>query len=412
MKAIALETAGNVIPLTIEPKPAKTPQHRQRFKIKAYSNPRTGGQSWRVAGIKRDGSRVRENFAEVEAAQCRQVELETEWLCRQTDTAIRATKLTDEQIRLAEAAFARLDDDADLLLAVEHWRRHGKQLSVVESPRLDDAIDQYLVWLASSPLRDATKRHWRTRMTVFKNSVSNHRVTDVTPEIIDQFLAARKTSPSGKDTDRRAVSRFFSWCMERQRRWTAVNPCAQVRVEMGEKATPAILTLKQCKDLLKKTAKFKDGRLAPYVSVCLFGGLRPFEAQRLTWQAVNLKDGEIRLDGNQTKTGRARVVAICDTLRAWLKQFKNMAFFPSNWRKDFDAVKAAAGYGVPTEEAPDLKPWVDDILRHTAISHYFRKTRSYGETAEQFGNSEAIIKHHYQGRVTSVNAEKFYSLLP
>jgi hypothetical protein len=30
-----------------------------------------------------------------------------------------------------------------------------------------------------------------------------------------------------------------------------------------------------------------------------------------------------------------------------------------------------------------------------AISHFFRKTGSYGPTAEQFGNSESIIKLHY-----------------
>jgi hypothetical protein len=56
--------------------------------------------------------------------------------------------------------------------------------------------------------------------------------------------------------------------------------------------------------------------------------------------------------------------------------------------------------------------WAPDIMRHTAISHYFRRTGSYGRTAEQFGNSEAIIKKYYQGRVSSEETETFYSLLP
>jgi hypothetical protein len=51
-------------------------------------------------------------------------------------------------------------------------------------------------------------------------------------------------------------------------------------------------------------------------------------------------------------------------------------------------------------------------LRHTAISHYFRATGSYGRTAEQFGNSEGIIKKHYQGRVSSADTKKFYALRP
>jgi len=48
-------------------------------------------------------------------------------------------------------------------------------------------------------------------------------------------------------------------------------------------------------------------------------------------------------------------------------------------------VRTGLGYGKPTKEQPDLKPWVPDVLRHTAISHYFRATASYGRTAEQFG---------------------------
>jgi hypothetical protein len=59
-----------------------------------------------------------------------------------------------------------------------------------------------------------------------------------------------------------------------------------------------------------------------------------------------------------------------------------------------------------------LKPWPVDVMRHTAISHYFRQTGSYGQTAEQFGNSESIIKRHYQGRVSSEDTKAFYALAP
>ena len=106
------------------------------------------------------------------------------------------------------------------------------------------------------------------------------------------------------------------------------------------------------------------------------------------------------------------MVAIRHTLSAWLRACKGKPFFPSNWRRDFDAIKAKAGYPKPTKENPEPKPWPEDVLRHTAISHYFRKVGSYGQTAEQFGNSEAIIKAHYQGRVTSEDTKRFYSLMP
>ena len=78
----------------------------------------------------------------------------------------------------------------------------------------------------------------------------------------------------------------------------------------------------------------------------------------------------------------------------------------------YHLIEAGIGYGEPTKENPDLKPWVPDVLRHTAISYYFRATGSYGRTAEQFGNSESIIKKHYQSRVSSKDTKRFYALRP
>ena len=391
---------------------------KQRFRVSPFKNHRTGSKSWRVEGTKRDGTRIRENYSDPKDAQLRQIELEGEFLARQTDTTLRATRLTDTQIHLAEIAFGRLSDDADLPRSVDHWLKHGKQHAVAESPRVDEAVEQFKKWLDGvsgengndhCTLREHSRSGLRIRVNIFSNSIGNLRVNDITPDIIEDFLGKLKVSNVTRDNYRRAVSRFFSWCIQRPRRWTVVNPCREIRIEKGEKAPPTVLTVKECK-LLLETSEPKG--LAPYIAVCLFAGLRPFEASRLTWKAVNLADKEIRLEANQTKTGRPRVVSICDTLLAWLKAHEGKEFFPSHWRKSFDTVKLATGFGTPNEKNSKLKPWPVDVMRHTAVSHYFRKTGSYGQTAEQFGNSEAIIKQHYQGRVSSKDAKEFYALRP
>jgi integrase len=409
MNAIAIaETPEpvNVIALPAT-RPRKASHAKPRFKILPFKNARTGSRSWRVSGSTREGIQVRENFREEAEARARQIELETEYLRGHAETNIRATKLSAEQVQLAEVAFIKLGDDWTRLLdCVDHWKRTGAKNIVTDAPRIDEAVDAYLEWLKAGTFRDATKRHWRGRMTVFKNSVPNMRVSDFTPEHIEKYLAGRNTSAGGKDTDRRAVSRFFSWCIERPRRWAMTNPCREVRVAKGEKTAPSVLTVKECEALLRAAEAHKGGLLVPYVAVCLFGGLRPFEASRLNWRSVNLKDAEIRLEANQVKTGRktgrGRVVEICDTLKRWLKGNQDKEFFPANWRKEFDAVREAAG----------ITEWPHDVLRHTAISHHFRFHNSYGKAAEQFGNSETIIKTHYQGRVSSDETKKFYALAP
>ena len=396
-----MNASAKILPLPTQRPSRPVASIRQRFKVTEFTNPRTGSKSWRVSGTKRDGARIRENYFNAQDARHRQVGLEAEFLARSSEeTTLRATRLSEAQVRIAEAVFPRLEADDELFAAVEYWQKHGRAHSVAESPRLDDAVEAFNQWLeGTSSLRPHSKRNLRIRVSIFGNSVPNLRVADITPETIETFLDKRNAGASTKDNDRRAISRFLSWCIERPRRWLALNPCAAVKVEKSEKQPPAILTVDECKRLLLEAEK---NGLAPYIAVCLFGGLRPFEASRLTWPAVNLRDKEIRLEANQTKTGTARVVAICDTLLAWLKAHKGEAIFPANWRRRFDAVKKSAG----------LNSWPVDVMRHTAISHYFRKTGSYGQTAEQFGNSEAVIKAHYQGRVSSEDTRKFYALTP
>jgi integrase len=397
----AVESPKNVVTLAIQPKP-KPQQRQQRFKIIEFRNP-SGAVAFRVSGCDRDGQQIRENFKDEAGARCRQIELETEYLKGHRQMEVRATKLSEDQLRLSEVAIRRMGDDWERLLdSVDHWKRTGAKSLPSESPRVDEAVDAYLKWLAASDLRPATKRHWTIRMGMFKNSVINARVSEITPDDIWAFLDSRKSTPGTKDTDRRAVSRFFSWCIERQRRWVSFNPCHGVKIKQDHKSAPSILSVSDCKAILSAAESHAGGILAPYVAVCLFGGLRPTETARLNWQQVNLADGEILLAADQTKTKRGRVVKICPTLAEWLKAHKGKPFYPANWRKEFDAVKDAAG----------LKEWPSDVMRHTAISHYFRKTGSYGFTAEQFGNSESIIKNHYQGRVSTEETKAFYLLTP
>ena len=390
---------------------------KPRFKILPFTNPRTATPSWRVTGTRRNGERIRENFADAQEAQYRHTELEAEFHAANGVAALRATRLTDEQVGIAEAAFKRLEQDTDLLTAVDHWLRTGKPATVKESPRLEEARKSYLEWLAATTeLRPSTKENLRQRVTHFVNNVGNIRVTDVLPDHVEHYLAQRNVTANSKDGYCRALSSFFTWCRKGKRHWCVNNPCYAVEIEgltSDDDREPVVLPVGECAALLRAAEHFENGHLVPYVALCLFGGLRPLEAARLTWAQVNLTDGEIRLKGTQTKTGKGRIVVVDKTLKAWLSQYRGRdEIYRAKYDADLKKVRAVIGYGPKTETQPDLKPWVPDVLRHTAISHYFRATGSYGRTAEQFGNSESIIKKHYQGRVTSAETKRFYALRP
>src|SRR5258708_3921233 len=106
-----LPTPDNILPLTPTATSSKPAHERRRFRIIPFTNT-TGSQSWRVTGTNREGKQIRENCADLKFAQCRQIELEAQYFTReQTDTSLRATKLSETQLRLAEMVFVRLSDD-------------------------------------------------------------------------------------------------------------------------------------------------------------------------------------------------------------------------------------------------------------------------------------------------------------
>lgn len=90
-----------------------------------------------------------------------------------------------------------------------------------------------------------------------------------------------------------------------------VNPCATVRTRRKNQGgqPPAILPLELCEKLMVEAVR-DGGAMVPWFALQLFGCLRPNEAARVTWSQLNLTDREIRLEGDQTKTGRARVLPI------------------------------------------------------------------------------------------------------
>ena len=380
---------------------------RQRFRILDFENA-SGTRSYRVQGMNRDKVYVRENFADLRAAECRRTQLENEYILGD-DTPTRAprmTMLTEDQLHLAEQIFRTMHKaevpDCDLTTALAAWLKAGRQKDAGIAPRLDEAFEQYEAWLVATPtLRPATKANYQTRTKVFVNGVENYRLDAVTPEMIESYLAKRDVSPIARHTDLKVIKAFFKWAIN-PRRLLTINPAAGVTVELGQRPEPAVLTVAQCKALLVAAEAHKNGKMIPHIVACLFAGLRPSETNRLTWDKVNLDDKEIRLSPTDTKTGRARIIPLGPTLAAWLRAYEGTPFCHADHRRDLIAIKLAAGLS-------NLQP---DILRHTSISHYFRLTGSYGKTAEFHGNSEGIIKAHYQGRVSTEDTKAFYALLP
>ena len=96
----------------------------------------------------------------------------------------------------------------------------------------------------------------------------------------------------------------------RELRLLANNPLLETKgfnvSKISKKDNPKFLTVPQLTALLNHA----DPSLIPYLSICVFAGLRSAEAKSLSWLQVDLKRNLVTVSENISKTGEERKIPI------------------------------------------------------------------------------------------------------
>ena len=381
---------------------------KERFHITRFINP-SGQAVFRLGGYKPDGTRVRENHKTQEEAVGRKSELDIEVVNIVTTTATRmkATRLTDDQIKAAERVYARigdhsLDEMADYFL--KNYREPVRQMTVA------GAFELFIADRKKQNRRPDTLRNLNGRVGMFSRLHGTKDVSEITFDDCRDFVFREGTSPRNQINDRLAVSNFLNWCMRRQ--FATTNHMANVDKPTVDAHEPQVLVLPDCRKILAAARDYKDGVLLPYVVTSLFAGLRPTEIARLTWDRVDLNEGTITLDGSMAKTRQRRIIKLPKNAIDWLLPLapKQPNFVPAAFQRHFGRVKSAAGFSL--DGGKELRPWVQDYMRHTAISMHLAKHKHEGKAATWAGNSPNVIHRHYKGLVKEADATEFWKLTP
>jgi integrase len=176
-----------------------------------------------------------------------------------------------------------------------------------------------------------------------------------------------------------------------------------------------VLSLADVRALLFAALHYKDGALVPFVALSLFSGIRPAELRRISWDDIDLGGRLLTIRGAVAKLRQRRLIELNDNLVSWLMPCRNRAIFQKNFRRDFDAVRRAAGFrGSVWRKKGDekLKPWLADIFRHTSLSFHLAYHKHEGQTADWGGTSVVMLHKHYKGLVKPHDAQIFWSLTP
>jgi integrase/recombinase XerD len=375
----------------------------ERIRIVEFTNP-SGAIAYRVTGWK-GRERIRENYKTEAEAKGRKADLLNEIENLPTVPLLR-TKLTPAQASEAERAFDDLGKHS-LLKAVQFFLANYQE---TDKPiTMADAFPKFIAAQETEAnSRPRTVRNLRSRIAPLAEKFPQTLVSEVLADAIRELIFRPGRSRRSQINDRAALGAFFSWAIEQH--YCRTNPVLAIKRPKVDEVRPKILPLAACRKLVAAAAAQNDGAMLPYLALALFAGIRHEEICRLSWDSIDLKHRIVRIDGEAAKLRKLRNVEISKNCAEMLRQHSatRPPFVAANWRRYFDKVKEAAGYGA----GDGLKPWTPDVLRHTSISFKLSQCSHEGETATWAGNSVAMVHKHYKGLVSKDDTRAFWKIEP
>jgi hypothetical protein len=389
------------------------------IRISGFSYP-SGKPGFLVVGtvVPRQKPR-REKFTSRQEAEQRQGEWETERMRLGAGMRLRATPLSQDALRDAESALAvaRKLGFSSLLDAVLAAGKPTAQ-SIVESiltmKTYQELFDAFIVFHKEHASKSQSDKV-RQNAKVFGEHIGwKTQIDKITTSDIQRWLKGKVGGASKKTYNNvlNDLSRVFSWACEPAQGFLKENPANPIPRYSGRvlaHGARQILSAETCSALMSYLEKEHPSWVFPF-SLMLFAGLRPgfYEGEiRKLIRCANrdgietyISSGVLHLTAEITKDRRPRQFSIPSNLAAWI-----MKYMPAKGKFTMGSAESYAA----TREKFKIP---HDGLRHTAISAHVSKHDRFALAAEQFGNSETVIRRHYFSRMTCQEATAFYQIYP
>ena len=276
--------------------------------------------------------------------------------------------------------------------------RKGSQVTTTGRQTLRQAIDLLVESKTNTNKRAGYVTNLRQYLDAWARGQEERSLASVTLDEIEAYVNKKESAGSRLTTINR-LSTLFSFAVRKG--WIVANPLKRVERPTIEDKLPTILTDADTVKMLGHVHA-KLPRLVPWISLALFAGLRPEEADQITWDKINLDAGTVLIDPSITKVRNARTVHLESVAVAWLKIGGDLPLPRVSRRRALRKLRDFMGW----------EEWPKDVLRHTCASHWIALKKSYGAVAIEMGNSENILRKHYRAEVAQADCTKFWSLTP
>jgi integrase/recombinase XerD len=279
----------------------------------------------------------------------------------------------------------------------------SEQAKAVIAVPLKRAINETLQAKSSGGRRPRYVTSLRQYLAQFARGREETPVHEIDSDTIREWFSTRREAPATQAANLGRLGALFALCFRRG--YIDDNPVLRVDKPFIEAKPPKILSLKACGRMLVYTMRRQPDLLA-WLSLALLAGLRPEEADKIPWSAIDLQRGEVRVDAAASKVRTRRIVPLSLAAVSWLRMARQLdARLPisrSTRRRRIRQLREAMGF----------QAWPQDILRHTAASYLLAKHGDAGKVANMLGNSASILGRHYKELVPVENGRRFCSLLP
>lgn len=343
-------------------------------------------------------------------------------------SGLRSFSFTDTERQDAKDALEKLKPlGVSLSDAADFYLHHARPPEGdIDVRRL---VDLYLDRARQRNLRDRSIADIRSRLEAFVRTYGERLTKTMGAHEIESWIRSGVSARSGegiKDqtfrNHRTVLHGLFKFAESRGFIAEGTNPIKKIETPHIDREPPPVLSIAQCRRLLRACQDNPEWELGPYITLGMFCGLRSAELSLIDWEQVDIFQKHVVVPATIAKKRRIRIVDIPDNALEWLSTYgikKRGPILPPGFPKRFaKLVKLALNPDLDEERFPILakatvKEWPANGLRHTAGSMHYAAHKDSAATCAMLGQkNDDVLFNHYRSMVTSKHARLFYSLRP
>jgi integrase len=282
------------------------------------------------------------------------------------------------------------------------WKRGPRSTgSKVSSPAVETVIEELLAAKVATSRSPRYSASLAIPLNQFAKGRERAPIAGIGLCDVETFLDSK--SIHSRQTLRARLSTLFRFAVRRGYR--ADNPCDRLESIRIIKTPPVVLTVDQTRKCLE-WLNTQRSRAFGWFVLTTFGGLRPEEAERTSWNEINFDEGWIRVEAQTTKVRQRRVVYPHSTAMLWLRRAMDrdaeLPIARQPRRRAIRCLRTLLGFA----------KWPKDVTRHSAASYWLAETGNAAQVASALGHSESVLRKNYMALVTKSEAHEFWQLTP